>query len=108
MNRFFGHATSNVDVISDQKNDRMSRDQLYTFLEIINSQTARKVAKSLFGCECAVRTANFIQWIERAIRDELFSDGAPLEEEELLKILQQVRGKTIAKNIIKQIRQSGD
>ncbi len=108
MNRFFGRATSNVDVISGNENDRMSRDQLNTFLEIINSQAARKVAKSYFGCESAVRTVNFIQWVERAIRAELFTDGAPLKEKELLGILQQERRKSIAKNILKQMRQPGD
>ncbi len=91
MKRFFERISSNIDFIAENENDRMSGDQLNTFLEIINSPAARKVARIHFGSERAVRTVRFIQLIERAVRDELFSDGAPLEEAALLKTLRQVQ-----------------
>jgi len=91
MKRFFERVAGNVDFVADNENNRMSQEQLNTFLEIINSQAAIKVAKCLFGNEDAVRSIDFVQWIERAIRAGLFADGAPLDEDELLEILQRAR-----------------
>jgi hypothetical protein len=91
MKRFFERVAGNVDFIADNENNRMSRDQLNTFLEIINSQAARKVAKCLFGSEDAVRSIDFVQWVERAIRAGLFTDGALLDEDKLMEILQRAR-----------------
>jgi hypothetical protein len=99
MKRFFKRVAGNIDFVADNENNRMSQEQLNTFLEIINSHAASKVAKRLFGNEDAVRSINFIQWIERAIRADLFADGAPFGEEELLNILQKVPTKPMAKNL---------
>ncbi|MHA1597539.1 MAG: hypothetical protein ACTSV1_02360, partial [Alphaproteobacteria bacterium] len=66
MEKHFGTGASNVDFISGQENDSMSKEQLSTFLEIINSDAALKVAARIFGCESAARTVDFIQWVERA------------------------------------------
>jgi len=93
MKRFFGSITSNVDFVAANENDRMSQEQLNTFIEIINSPAARKVAKRQFGSENAVRTVHFIEWIERAIRDDFFVGGAPYGEKELFRILRQVSAK---------------
>ncbi len=98
MKRFFERISGNIDFVADNQNNRMSQDQLTTFLEIINSPAAHKVAKRQFGSKGAVRTANFIQWVEQAIRADFFADGAPFAEEEILKILRQVPLQSIAKS----------
>ncbi len=91
MKRFFERVESNVDFVADNENSRMRQEQLNAFLEIIKSQAAIKVARCLFGNEDAVRSIDFVQWVERAIRAGLFTDGAQLDEHELLEILQRAR-----------------
>lgn len=93
MKRLFERISSNVDFIADNENDRMSGDQLNTFLEIIHSPVALKVARNHFGSERAVRTLSFIQGVERAVRAGLFTGGAPQGEEDFIRILQQVSEK---------------
>ena len=91
MKRLFERIANNADFVADNDNNRMSQEQLNTFLEIIKSDAAHKVAKRLFGNEVAVRSIDFIQWVERTIRAGLFTHGTPFDEDELLEILQQAR-----------------